>query len=146
MGVGYSLIHRWNRPGELSRIPPEKKIELHSNGFYSNIYIWLHRGRTRYRAAWRLRWWYFATLVGCECMVLILVTIIMHAHLCVAVTTILQCNRTHKTQTNADTNYNTHNFCKTSVVEVLPSLLCCTLLLCSLLCCTISTASVLCCT
>ena len=92
---------------------------------------------------WQLRWWYFATLVGCECMVLILVTIIMHAHLCVAVTTILQCNRTHKTQTNADTNYNTHNFCKTSVVDVLPSLLCCTLLLCSLLCCTISTASVL---
>ena len=146
MGVGYSLIHRWNRPGELSRIPQKKKIELHSNSFYSNIYIWLHRGRTRYRAVWQLRWWYFATLVGCECMVLILVTITMHAHLCVAVTTILQCNRTHKTQTSADTNYNTHNFCKTSVVDVLPSLLCCTLLLCSLLCCTISTASVLCCT
>ena len=52
-----------------------------------------------------------------------MVTIVMHAHLCVAVTTILQCNRTHKTQTSADTNYNTHNFCKTSVVDVLPSLL-----------------------
>ena len=55
-------------------------------------------------------------------------------------------NRTHKTQTNACANYNKHNFCKTSVVDVLPSLLCCTLLLPSLLCCTISTASVLCCT
>ena len=55
-------------------------------------------------------------------------------------------NRTHKTQTNACANYNKHNFCTTSVVDVLPSLLCCTLLLSSLLCCTISKASVLCCT
>ena len=67
----------------------EKNLNCSLTVFIQIYDILLHRGRTRYRAVWQLRWWYFATLVGCECTVLILVTLIMHARLCMAITTIL---------------------------------------------------------